>query len=132
MLEHAAAFDAGGDLGALELDRDLGLDRLVELHLLQVDVLEVAAHRVMLLLLDHDRNGFAALDLEVEEGGAFAQHAADVAFGHLKGAGIRAAAVDDAQHEALAPQAAGDPGAELGSGCCLELFASTCHADRRG
>ena len=31
VLEHAAALDAGGVLGALELDRDLGLDRLVEL-----------------------------------------------------------------------------------------------------
>ena len=73
VLEHAAAFDAGGDLGALELDRDLGLDRLVELHLLQVDVLEAAAHRVQLLLLDHDRDGFAAVDLEVEERGALAE-----------------------------------------------------------
>ena len=59
VLEHAAPFDAGRVLGALELDRDLGLDRLVELHLLQVDVLEAAAHRVQLLLLDHDRDGFA-------------------------------------------------------------------------
>ena len=75
MLEHAAAFDAGGGLGALELDRDLGLDRLVELHLLQVDVLEAAADRVQLLLLDHDRDGFAALDLEVEERGALADDA---------------------------------------------------------
>ena len=70
VLEHAAGFDAGGGLDALELDRDLGLDRLVEFHLLQVDVLEAAADRVQLLLLDHDRDGFAALDLEVEERGA--------------------------------------------------------------
>ena len=72
VLEHAAAFDAGGVLGALELDRDLGLDRLVELDLLQVDVLEAAADRVQLLLLDDDRDGFAALDLEVEERRALA------------------------------------------------------------
>ena len=72
VLEHAAAFDAGGGVGALELDRDLGLDRLVEVHLLQVDVLEAAADRVQLLLLDDDRDGFAALDLEVEERGALA------------------------------------------------------------
>ena len=67
VLEHAAGFDAGGVLDALELDRDLGLDRLVELHLLQVDVLDAAADRVQLLLLDDDRDGFGALDLEVEE-----------------------------------------------------------------
>ena len=45
----------GAVLGSLQLDRDLGLDLLVELHLLQVEVLEAAAHRVQLLLLDHDR-----------------------------------------------------------------------------
>ena len=73
MLEHAAAFDAGGDLDALELDRDLGLDLLVEADLLQVEVLEAAAHRVQLFLLDHDRDRFAAVDLEVEEGGALAE-----------------------------------------------------------
>ena len=73
VLEHAAGLDAGRVLGALELDRDLGLDRLVELDLLQVDVLEAAAHRVQLLLLDHDRDGLAALDLEVEERRALAR-----------------------------------------------------------
>ena len=56
------------------------------LHLLQVDVLEAAAHRVQLLLLDHDRDGFAALDLEVEERGALAEHVAHLAFGDLEGA----------------------------------------------
>ena len=74
MLEHAALFDAGRGLGALELDRDLGLDRLVELHFLQVDVLEVAAHRVQLLLLDHDRHRFRALELEIEERLAAGEH----------------------------------------------------------
>ena len=132
MLEHAAALDAWCDLGALELNRDLRLDRLVEPHLLQVDVLEAAAHRVVLLLLDHDRHCFGTLDLQVEEGDAFAEHVSDIAFGHLEGARLRAAAVDDAGHQALAPQAACGSRAELGSGCSLELFASTGHADRRG
>ena len=85
VLEHAAAFDAGGGVGALELDRDLGLDRLVEFHRLQVDVLEAAADRVQLLLLDHDRDGFAALDLEVEERRALADDVAHLAFGDLEG-----------------------------------------------
>ena len=55
VLEHAALLDAGRLLGALELDRDLGLDLLVELDLEQVEVHEAAADRVALLLLDHDR-----------------------------------------------------------------------------
>ena len=53
--------------------------------LLQVDVLEAAADRVQLLLLDHDRDGFAALDLEVEERRALGDDVADVAFGDLEG-----------------------------------------------
>ncbi len=95
----------GATSAALELDRDLGLDRLVEPHLLQVDVLEAAAHGVQLLLLDHDRDGFAALDLEVEQRRAFAEDVAHVAFGDLEGPRLGAAAVDDAGHEALAAQA---------------------------
>ena len=85
VLEHAAGLDAGGVLDALELDRDLGLDRLVELHLLQVEVLDAAAHRVQLLLLDDDRDGFGALDLEVEERRALVQDRAHLAFGDLEG-----------------------------------------------
>ncbi len=103
----------GADIGALELDHYLGLDRLVEADLLQIDVLEAAAHRMQLLLLDHDRNGFAALDLEVEERCAFAEHVADLAFGRLKGARLGAAAVDDTRHQALTPQATGGAGAEI-------------------
>ena len=51
MLEHAALLDAGADVVTGQLDRDLGLNRLVEVDLLEVEVLEVAAHRVVLLLL---------------------------------------------------------------------------------
>ena len=69
VLEHAALFDAGRLLGALELDRDVGLDRDVELDLEQVEVLEVAADRMALLLLDHDRDR-RAVEVEVEERGA--------------------------------------------------------------
>ena len=87
VLEHAAVLDAGRVVGALELDRDLGLDRLVEPHLLQVEVLEAAADRVQLLLLDHDRDGFGALDLEVEERARpRCRIDAHLAFGDLEGA----------------------------------------------
>ena len=41
-----------------------------------------------------------ALDLEVEERGALGEDVADLAFGDLEGARLRAAAVDDAGHEA--------------------------------
>ena len=41
----------GAFLDSLQLDRDLGLDRLVELDLLQVDVLEAAPNRVKLFSL---------------------------------------------------------------------------------
>jgi hypothetical protein len=54
VLEHAAALDAGSAVGPLQLDCDLGLNRLVELHLLQVDVLQVTTHGMQLLLLDDD------------------------------------------------------------------------------
>jgi predicted unusual protein kinase regulating ubiquinone biosynthesis (AarF/ABC1/UbiB family) len=130
VLEHAATLDAGSGIGPFELDRDLGLDRLVEPHLLQVDVLEAAADGVQLLLLDHDRHRFRPLDLEVEEGGAFAEDVANVAIGDLEGARLGATAVDDARHEAVAPQATGGSGAELASGGCLELFAGLSHCGR--
>ncbi len=109
MLENAASFDAGGRLDALELDRDLGLDRLVELHLLQVDVLKIAADRVQLLLLDHDRHAFRALYLEVEQSVATGEHRADLALTHLKGLRVGAAAVDDARHEAATSETPGCP-----------------------
>ena len=120
VLEHAAVFDAGGVLGALELDRDLGLDRLVELHLLQVDVLEAAADRVQLLLLDDDRDGFAALDLEVEERVALADDVRTSRSATWNGGRLRAAGVDDAGHQPVAAQAAGGAGAELRAGSDLQ------------
>jgi len=115
VLEHASAAHAGRGFGALELDRDLSLDRLVELDLLQVDVLEAAPHRVQLLLLDHDRDGFAAVDLEVEEGGALGEDRANLAFGDLERGRLGAARVDDARHQPLAAQAARGARAEIGA-----------------
>ena len=83
-------------------------------------MLEAAADRVQLLLLDDDRDGFAALDLEVEERRALGDHRAHLAFGDLEGRRLRAAGVDDAGHQALAAQAAGGAGAELGAGSDLQ------------
>ena len=53
MLEHAALLHTRRLLDALELERDLRLDLLVEAHLQQVEMDETAADRVVLLLL-HD------------------------------------------------------------------------------
>ena len=117
------ALTPGSVVGALELDRDLGLDRLFEVHLLQVDVLKAAADRVELLLLDHDRDGFAAVDLEVEQRGALGDDVADLAFGDLKGGRLGAARVDDAGHQALAAQAAGGARAEVGARVDLQSCA---------
>ena len=49
--QHAADLDAGRL--AHELDGNLRADRLVEPHLVQVDVREVAANRILLVVLDH-------------------------------------------------------------------------------
>ena len=92
---------------------------------------EAAAHRVQLLLLDHDRHGFAALDLEVEERRAVAEHVAYLPFGAWNGARLGAAAVDDAGHEALAAQAAGGARAEVVRGAALSLSRSE-PSDGRG
>ena len=75
---------------------------------------------------------FAALDLEVEERGAVGEDGADLAFGDLEGARLGAAAVDDAGHEALAPQAARGARAELGAGSDLQGFAGREPSDGRG
>ena len=120
----------GRDLGALELDRDLGLDLLVELDLLEVDVLEVAADRVELLLLDDDRDRGGALELEVEQRLAAGEDGADLAFPGLEGARVAAAAVDDAGHQALAPQAARAARAEVRAGSRFQGFASVAPSER--
>ena len=133
VLEHAAPLDAGRVLGALQLDRDLGLDLLVELDLLQVDVLEAAAHRVQLLLLDDDRDGFAALDLEVEEGRRRSLRTLRTSRSPTwNGARLRAAGVDDARDQPVAAQAAGVAGAELRAGSGLESCACSWPSDGRG
>ena len=121
-----------GILGALELDRDVGLDRDVEVDLLAVEVHEVAADRVALLLLDDDRDGSCALDLEVEERVALADEEREVVGVGLEGARGLPARVDDAGDQALAAQAAGGAGAERGAFGDLELGRDSGHADGAG
>ena len=55
LLEHAAFLDARGVLDAGQLERHDRVDRLVQAHAQQVDVDGLAAHRVALGLLEHDR-----------------------------------------------------------------------------
>ena len=76
MLEHAALLHAGRLLDALQLERDGGLDLLVEADSEQVEVHDVAAHGVALLVLDDHRLAAAAVDLDVEERMALGQHGA--------------------------------------------------------
>ena len=122
MLEHAALLDAGGVLDAEQLDRDLGLDRLVEADDLEVEVEELAAHRMPLLLLDDDRLGLAAVEGEVEQRTAAGERVARLALGHAERARLGAARVDDAGNEPVAAQAAGRARAEFGAFGDLELW----------
>ena len=103
-----------------QLDRDLGLNRLVEVDLLEVEVLEIAAHRVVLLLLDHDRNRIAAFDVKIEQRVAFTQDHPGVATFDLKGGRFLAVRVDDPGDLAVTAEALGDSGAEIGTGCGVE------------
>ena len=106
MLEHAALAYAGRLVGALQLDRDLGLDRLVEADLEAVEMHDLAAERVALLLLDHDRHRRSVADLQVEQRLALGEQDPKVALGDLEGLGLAAVAVDDARDQAVAAQPA--------------------------
>ena len=68
MLEHAALADARSLIRPIELDRHLRLDLLVEADLEAIEVEDVTAHGVMLLLLDHDGHRLGAVQLEIEQG----------------------------------------------------------------
>ena len=127
VLEHAALLDAGRLLGPEQLDRHLGLDHLVELDLEQVEVDQRASHRVALLLLDHDRGGRGAVELDVDQRAAVGEHRARLALGHLERACLLAGAVDDARNEPGAAQAAARSRAELGALLDLQRGAIRSH-----
>jgi hypothetical protein len=103
VLQHAALLDPGRLLHALELHRDGGVDLLVEPYLQEVDVEQVAAHGVELLVLDDHRAHLAAVDVHVDERRAVPEHVAQLTGADLEGDGVAVRpAVDDAGDEALA------------------------------
>ena len=57
----------------------------------------LAAHRVALGLLEHDRRGFAAVDAEVEHGARAGQREAQLAGVDVEADRLAAAAVEDAR-----------------------------------
>ncbi len=66
--EHAALAHARRVLAAEQMNRDGGLDRLVEPHLLQVDMRHAAPHGIDLVLLEDRRVRLPlAVDLDVED-----------------------------------------------------------------
>jgi hypothetical protein len=90
-------------------------------------MLDRAAHRVQLLILDHHRDGFRALDLDVEERRALEQDVADLPFLHLEGDCVLAAGVDDPGDDAVAAHASRGARAELGARSDLQSGAGSCH-----
>ena len=81
---------------------------------------DLAAKRVTLLLLDHDRDRLRPVDLEVEQGVALEEQVAKLALGDLERAGLAALAVDDAGDKPLATQAAAGARAEAVAGVDVE------------
>ena len=66
----------------------------------------LAAHRMVLDILDDHRGGAAAVDLEVEHGARVGERRAERQRVNCEGDRLVAAAVHDAGHEPLLPQAA--------------------------
>ncbi len=66
VLEDTALLDAGRLLGALEDDLDSRNDLLLEVDFEQVEMDELTANGVALLVLDDDRHLARSFDLEVE------------------------------------------------------------------
>ena len=107
--EHAAFLHARRL--ADELDGHARLDRLVEPHFLEVDVRDVAADRILLVVLENRGvRGVLAFDDDVEDRvqpSLAGQHPAEVALRHGDGVGALALAVEDAGDEAGLAQAPG-------------------------
>ena len=105
--EHAALLDA--DRLADQVDRNLRLDRLVEPHLVQVDVREPAARHFLLVVLEHGRmRRLLAGEDDVEDRvqtRVAGQRAPQIALGHEERVRLLAAPVEHARHETLCAQA---------------------------
>src|SRR6266540_6324830 len=106
--DHAALADARGIFGPDQRDRHRGRDRLVEPHLLQVDVDQPTLDRILLKLLqDRGVRRLLALEHDVEDrvqAGVARQHAPEVALGYGDRMRLRAA-VEDTRNQAPLAQA---------------------------
>src|SRR5262249_12016430 len=93
-----------------QLDGDARLDRLVEPHLLQVDMRDVPADRVLLIVLEDRRvRRRLALQDDVEDrvqAALASQNTTELALGDADRVRLLAVAVEDAGNEALTAQAA--------------------------
>jgi hypothetical protein len=115
VLEHAALLHAGRLLAALHVHADGRLDLLVQADLEQVDVHDLVADRVQLLILHDHRAGLAA-DLEVDQRLAAHEHLPKGPRVHFEGGAVAVlAAVDHTRHEALPAQALHRASAALGA-----------------
>ena len=106
--EDAAFLDPGRVLGAVQVYGDGRLNRDVEPHLLQIDVADVAANRVALVLLEDRRvRGRLPLEHDVEHGvqaGRAGERAPELALVDREGLRARLA-VEDAWNQPLLAQA---------------------------
>ena len=96
------------------------VDRLAHVDAQQVDVDRLAAHRVVLDVLDDHRGGRAAVDGEVEDRARVRERRPQGARVDREGQRLVAAAVDDAGDEPLAAQPAGRARPLDGAGADLE------------
>ena len=90
----------------VQLEHDDGVDRLVHVHAQEVEVDRLAAHRVVLDVLDDHRRRGGVVDLEVEHGAGVRERRAERQRVNCERERLLAAAVDDAGHEPLLAQAA--------------------------
>src|SRR6185312_8161844 len=124
LLEDAAFLDARGVLDAGELERDDGVDRLVQAHPQQVYVGRLASHGVALGLLEDDRGGLRAVDGEIDHSAGAGQGEPQLARVDAEADRVRATPIEhsrDAAGAAQAPRGARSVGVaggdvELGGG----------------
>jgi hypothetical protein len=76
---------------------------------------------MVLLLLDHDRDGIGTLDRDVEQGMPLGENHTKVAAGRLEGDRLTSIGIDDARDLAGTAKATAAPGAEIGSGMGCEV-----------
>ena len=105
LLEHAAVAHAGRVLGADQLDRDRRLDGLVEPDPDQVDVHQLAAHRMALCVLQHGRGPAPTVERHLEHRAGPRKRRAQRAGLDGEADRLAAAAVEHARHEALVAHA---------------------------